>query len=163
MHEKDKQMLADHYLDFYRLAYDMLHNETDVEDVVQESLATTMSHAMLNNPYNYCMRVVRHNCIRLLTRSAYSLPDHLPELRSEEEDGATEKRMQQLWALKDQLPHRVRNILDLYYEKGYTKAEIAEETGTSFAMVTKLFYKGHVRLKKQMEQIEKEQKYNNND
>ena len=35
-------MLADHYLDLYRMAFVLLQNEADVEDVVQEALAVTM-------------------------------------------------------------------------------------------------------------------------
>ena len=43
MRERDKQMLADHYLDFYQMAYTLLHNKEDVEDAVHDALVDTMS------------------------------------------------------------------------------------------------------------------------
>ena len=52
MRESDKQMLADHYLDFYQMAYSVLHNKEDVEDVVQESLAVTMAHTWVKRNYS---------------------------------------------------------------------------------------------------------------
>lgn len=157
MLERDKQMLADHYLDLYRTAYALLKNESDVEDAVQEALAQTMSHVWVNNPYNYCIKVLQNYCYRLLSRKIEILTDNLPEQPIEK--GIDENRLQQLTELKEQLPKRIQDILDMYYVKGYTKAMIVEETGMSMSMVKKLIHKGHSRLRQQMIETDK----NNND
>ena len=128
MRESDKQMLADHYLDFYQMAYSVLHNKEDVEDVVQESLAVTMAHTWVKNPYNYCVKVLRHNCYKMLKKSDYVLVEHLPDMPVVEE-GVDEKRLQTIWRLKNQLPERISKLFDLYYVKGYTHEEISEMTG----------------------------------
>lgn len=153
MHERDKQMLADHYLDFYQMAYTVLHNKEDVEDVVQEALAVTMSHTWVKNPYNYCVKVLRNNCYKLLRRKEYLISDPLPDI-PDDYDGVDEKQLQTLWSLKNQLPDRIRKLFDLHYVKGYTQEEISQITGTSVPMLKKLFNKGHNQLRKQMQEIE---------
>ena len=134
MREQDKQMLADHYLDLYRMAYNVLRNETDTEDAVQEALAITMSHSFLAKPYSYCVRTLYNQCYRLLSKRDYILPDELPDVAQEEDEGVDEYRVQQLYELKKQLPPRVAKILDLYYytstnctKTGHIRA-IGEET-----------------------------------
>ena len=148
-------MLADHYLDFYQMAYSVLRNKEDVEDVVQEALAATMSHTWVKNPYNYCVKVLRHNCYKMLRKKNCILTDQLPDI-PDVNDGVDEQRLLTLWKLKEQLPERINNLFDLHYVKGYTQEEISQLTGTSLTMVKKLFNKGHERLRKQMDKIEKQ-------
>ena len=64
MRERDKQMLADHYLDFYQMAYTILHEEADVEDAVQDALTDTMSQPFVRDPYGYCCRVLKNKCYK---------------------------------------------------------------------------------------------------
>lgn len=155
MREQDKQMLADHYLDLYRMAYNVLRNETDTEDVVQEALAITMSHSFLAKPYSYCVRTLYNQCYRLLSKRDYILPDELPDVAQEEDEGVDEYRVQQLYELKKQLPPRVAKILDLYYVNGLTQAQIAQRQGISEPLVKKLFYKGHEWLRMKMIELDK--------
>jgi DNA-directed RNA polymerase specialized sigma24 family protein len=68
------------------------------------------------------------------------------------------KRVQQLMDVIDTLPKRIRDILYLYYEKGYTKADIAREKGISESMVKKLFQRGQDILREQMIEIDKNDK-----
>lgn len=152
MRESDKQMLADHYLDFYRIAFSILHNKADVEDVVQDALVETMTSPFVVNPINYCTRVLKNNCIKLLKREHYVLVEQLPEIP--DSGGLDEERMQVLWNYKNSLPERIRIIFDLYYEQGYSRHKIAEITNTPMPTVKKLFHKGHARLKKLMKEHE---------
>ena len=152
MRESDKQMLADHYLDFYQMAYSVLHNKEDVEDVVQEALAITMAHTWVTNPYKYCVKVLRHNCYKLKKKN-YILTDRLPDMPIES-DGVDEQRLQTLWKLKSKLPKHMGKLFDLHYVNGYTYEEISATTGISLSMVKKLFKKGHDQLRKQMQEID---------
>jgi len=149
MRECDKQMLADHYLDFYQMAYALLRNETDVEDAVQDALVETMSQPFVKNPYNYCSKVLKNKCLKMLKKNTYILTEHLPDL-PDTPNNLDEQRMQTLWNYKEQLPKRIREILDLYYIKGYTRQQISELTQTSMPTLKKLFHKGHTKLKKRM-------------
>ncbi len=153
-------MLADHYLDFYRMAYNLLRNEADTEDVVQDALAITMSRPFVTKPYNYCVRVLYNRCYRMLSRGDYFLPGDIPDLMVEE-DGIDEYRLRQLQELKEQLPPRIAKVLDLYYVNGFTQAQIAEHQGMSESLVKKLFYKGHKRLRQQIMDIDNKKQYDN--
>ncbi len=153
MREQDKQMLADHYLDFYRMAYTLLHNEADTEDVVQEALAVTMARPFVANPYRYCVKILYNRCYKMLSKKGYYLPGVMPDMAAEE-DGVDEYRLQQIRELKAQLPPRIAKILDLYYVNGFTQTQIAKHQGMSESLVKKLFYKGHQRLRQQLMDID---------
>lgn len=155
MREQDKQLLAEHYLDFYRMAYSLLRNEADTEDVVQEALAATMARPFVAKPYNYCVKTLYNRCYRMLSRRDYSLPDQIPDIVAED-DGKElmEYRLKQLQRLKGQLPARIVEILDLYYVCGLTQAQIAQHKGMSESLVKKLFYRGHKRLRQWMVELE---------
>lgn len=157
MRERDKQLLADHYLDFYQIAFSILRNPADAEDAVHDALVKTMSQPMLKDPYRYCSTIVRNNSVKLLQKCAYSLPHSLPRSLPDDpfaEDDPTETRIQQLWKLKDQLPPRMREILDLYYVKGYSREQIAQHTSLTLSTVNKIFYTGHYKLKQQLLTLE---------
>lgn len=157
MRESDKQMLADHYLDFYQMAYTLLHNKADVEDAVHDALVETMSNPLVTNPYQYCSKVVRNNCRKLLRKEGYMLVEQLPDIPAPE-DHLDEERLRMLWDYKNTLPDRIREIFDLYYEQGYSRHKIAEVTNTPMPTLKKLFRKGHERLKKMMKEHEKQPK-----
>jgi len=149
MRDTDKQMLADRYLDLYRTAYSILHNKTDVEDAVQEALAITMSRTLLGNPYSYCVSVLKNICIKMMLQKEEVLFDNMPDI-AEPETENQRLRTEIISNLWDQLPERICQIFQLYYEKGYSKTKIAHEIGISESMVKKLFNRGHNRIRKEL-------------
>ncbi len=157
MREQDKQMLADHYLDLYRMAYALLHNEADTEDAVQEALAVTMARPFVSKPYRYCVKILYNRCYKMLSKRGYYLPGTMPDM-AVEDDGIDEYRLQQIRELKAQLPPRMAKILDLYYVNGFTQSQIAERQGMSESLVKKLFYKGHERLRQQLMDVDNSNK-----
>lgn len=157
MRDAEKQMLADHYLDLYQIAFAILHNETDVEDAVQEALVITMTRKLWGDPYKYCVRVLRNLCLKMMTRNKEVLVDTIVETPIPEPD-PNSRRVQQLMDAIDTLPKRIRDILYLYYEKGYSKSDIAREKGISETLVKKLFQKGQDILREQMIEMEKNDK-----
>lgn len=153
MREADKQMLADHYLDLYRMAFSILQNETDSEDAVQDALVVTMTRHLWGDPYKYCVAVLRNICIKMKMKNREVLLDNMLDVPAPEE-AVNNKRLQRLEELIDMLPKRIKEILYLYYEKGYSKAEIARQKGISETMVKKLFDRGHNKLREQLIEIE---------
>ena len=153
MREADKQMLADHYLDLYRMAFAILQNETDSEDAVQEALVVTMTRQLWGDPYKYCIAVLRNICVKMKSKNREILLDNMLDIPAPEVD-VNNKRLQRLEELMDLLPKRIKEILYLYYDKGYSKAEIAREKGLSETMVKKLFDRGQNKLKEQLIEME---------
>lgn len=155
MRDADKQMLADHYLDLYQMAYSILHNETDVEDAVQEALAVTMSRHLIGNPYAYCLRVLRNISLKMMYRNREQLIDDMFDIPDfEPNSDINAQRLEMLSKLRESLPKRIETVFYLYYDKGYSKKEIARHEGISESMVKKLFYKGQRRLKQQLLELE---------
>ena len=155
MREADKQMLADHYLDLYQIAFSILHNEADVEDAVQEALAITMSRSLMGDPYAYCIKVLRNTAFKMRRKSPEVLVEQMIDVPEPvPESDQTAQRLEHLSALREKLPRRIKNVLYLYYEKGLSKAQIAQHEGISESMVKKLFYKGHKRLKQEIIEME---------
>ena len=154
MRESDKQMLAEHYLDLYQMAYNVLHNETDSEDAVQEALALTMSQMWLSNPYSYCTKVLYNYCYKLI-RSQYVLVEKQMTLISHE-DKLSEQQLTELWQLKEQLPQQLNEIFNLRYDQGLNVNQISQHTGFSLTKVKKLLRMGHQTLREQYNNIRKE-------
>ena len=153
MREADKQMRADHYLDLYRMAFSILRNETDSEDAVQDALVVTMTRHLWGDPYKYCVAVLRNICIKMKSKNREVLLDNMLDIPAPESD-INSKRLQRLGELLDALPKRIKEILYLYYENGYSKAEIAKQKGISETMVKKLFDKGQNKLREQLIEME---------
>lgn len=157
MRDADKQMLADHYIDLYRIAFSMLHNEADAEDAVQEALVVTMTRQLWGNPFNYCVGVLRRICIKMLSKKSELLLGEYWDIPEDEED-PDRRRLQHLMDVMDELPSRNREILLMHYVDGCSKAEIAKKKGISVTMVKKIFRKGEELLKQLLIETEKNDK-----
>ena len=156
MREADKQMLADHYLDLYQMAYSMLGIGADAEDAVHDALVATMTRHLWGDPYKYCVATLRNICIKMKQSNELLLDIDLDVANPEPDTGS--RRLHRLLDLVEALPERNREILYLYYGDGYSKAEIAKKKGLSETMVKKLFKKGQEKLKKQLLEIEMKDK-----
>lgn len=152
MLDKDKQILVDHYLDFYRIAYSMLRNQSDSEDAVQEALMLTMSRPFVLHPYQYCVSTIKSCCAKILSRNVYSFIDQFPDVP--QVDDPFESRINKLKELVDKLPQRIAELYELYYAQGMTYAQIANAKGISESMVKKLIYRGHKQLRQQILELE---------
>ncbi|MCQ2274029.1 MAG: RNA polymerase sigma factor [Bacteroidales bacterium] len=159
MRDEDKQMLADHYLDFYRMAFAVLRNESDVEDAVQEALARTMSRPFVSNPYQYCVQSLFNCCSAIRRKKKYLSFDQLAETYSEQES-APDYRLAVLQDLQNQLSPRIAHVFQLHYNQGLTVVQIAEKLNVSPSMIKKLMQKGHNQLRKELSEIEKKEIFN---
>lgn len=152
MLEKDKQILVDHYLDFYRMAYAVLQNESDVEDAVQEALAVTMARPFVRNPYLYCKRVLYNNCVKCLSDKELLLLGSVREVPVTESSVST--RLDRIRDLMEQLPQREREFINLFYVQGMTKSQIADDKEISVTMVRRLIARGEKMLRQQILELE---------
>lgn len=149
MREIDRQLLCQHYLDLYQIAYGLLQDETEVEDAVQEALAVTMSKAIVRDPLKYCKMVLRNYCmdrLKYLNRLTIGVKE-----QAETNESIDEKKLIALWKLKEQLPQSESRMLDLHFKDGYTMAEISDMTGMSVALVKKKFAQTYEQLRNQLE------------
>ena len=111
-----------------RLAYSYLHNYSDAEEVLQDTLLQVLRTApTLENPRHekaWLLRVTV-NCCKKLHRSFWrrntvALSESIPALSQEEGE---------LLDLLEGLPEKYRAVLHLYYYEGYATGEIADILG----------------------------------
>lgn len=159
MRESDQHILADHYLDLYRMAYGILHDQSEAEDAVQEALVRTLASPMVQHPLHYCKKVLHHYCIDKL-RDECMLTDKLDKLdvMDATEDTATQQllkvRLEMLDEARKYLPQRTNQLLDMHYVEGLSIQEISEQSGVSIVVVRKLFKRAYRQMRKRINTIE---------
>ena len=57
-----RQLLVDHYLDYYSVAMAILKDDDDAREAVQEGLVKTMMQRHVKDVNGYCVSVVKNNC-----------------------------------------------------------------------------------------------------
>lgn len=152
MRESDQHILAEHYLDLYRMAYSMLRNTAEAEDAVQEALARTFAQPLVQQPLNYCVRVLRNYCLDRL-EAEYVASDAMDSMVSPEEDSkqrVTHVRLQVLEESRDCLPQRTNEMLDMHFVEGLSLPEIAERSGVTLRTVKRLFKKAYRQMRRKI-------------
>lgn len=152
MRESDQHILADHYLDLYRMAYGILHDQSEAEDAVQEALVRTLASPLVQHPLHYCMRVLRNYCIDKL-RDECLLTDKLDTM-SVTEDATAQRlikaRLELLDEARKSLPQRTNQLLDMHYVEGLSIQEISKKSGISIVVVRKLFKRAYRQIRKRI-------------
>ncbi|MDF2721781.1 MAG: sigW [Paenibacillus sp.] len=151
----------------HRLAYRMLHNQHDSEDIVQE----TIVRVYLNlNQYDdnqkfstWIYRIGKNLCIDMLRKKkdVHSLDSQLNDeqnrtlynkLRSDEISPEnrvlTNEFIDQLRKVIDKLSDKYKRIVALYYLHELTLEEISEELGMPVTTVKTRLYRGREQLRK---------------
>lgn len=144
-----RQLLVEHYLDFYSAAYAMLRDEDDAKDAVQEALVRTLVQHGVDDVRNYCMRVVKHLCIDILRRrkTLVSLDSVtlVADLDNDELLRLVEKKKKELSPVE-------KALLELHHEEGYTLSEVAAMLGVSISSTNRLLAAARKKLKEKIEQ-----------
>ncbi|MBP3762663.1 MAG: sigma-70 family RNA polymerase sigma factor [Bacteroidales bacterium] len=143
-----RQILVDHYLDFYSVAVAMLKDDDDAKDAVQEALVRTLVRAGVDDPLRYCMRTVRHLCIDTLRRKKRLHSLDGMELVADVEQ---EELLDILREKKKNLSRTERALLELHYEEGFTLAEMAAITGMSLSNMKRVIAVAKTKMKEEIE------------
>ena len=109
----------------YRVAYSILKNETDAEDIFQETFIKFYKNIekMKNEEYEkaWLIRVTINNCNMLLRkkkiRKEDEITEEIPDTYEEKED---------ILKLVNNLPAKYRLVIYLYYYEGYKISEISK-------------------------------------
>lgn len=140
--------LMDNYADsVLRLAYSYLHNMSDAEDILQETLIQFLKTAptfencrhekawLLRVAGNLSKNKIRYNRIR----QTDELNDTL--IAQERED------LSFVWEAVKTLPEKHREVIHLFYYEGYSTAQIAHILQRNEATVRSDLHRGRTKLK----------------
>lgn len=136
-----------------RLAYSYLHNMSDAEDVLQDTLIQfiktspqfdTVEHErawFLRVAINISKNKIRYNNIRKT--------DELSEIliANESED------LSFVWDAVKQLPTKYSEVVHLFYHEGYSTAQIASILSKKETTVRTLLHRARIRLKNVLEEV----------
>ncbi len=144
-----RQLLADHYLDFYSLAMAMLHDKDDACDAVQEALVSTLTRPISTDPVGYCMQTVRHEAVNIMRRRLKVAG--LKETDSVE-DPDHQLLLKHVETVYKSLPKKMRTIVELYDIDGYTYVEVAKIMRSSKTTVRRIINEAHEIMRTKIEQ-----------
>ena len=140
----------------YRLAFSMLRNHADAQDVTQEVLLKLLrSDAAFRDGDHlraWLIRVTVNQCRDLLRAPWHRRRAELPEEMAEEHASSlSEDRLAVLEAV-GKLPPKLRVAVHLYYYEQYTSAEIARMTGQSEHAVRQQLSRARRKLKEMLKE-----------
>ena len=132
---------AERLLDKYgnsvlRMAYGYLHNMTDAEDIVQETMIRFLNAApAFESPAHEKAWLLRVAANLSKNRIAYNKIRQSDEL-NEEITAEEAEDLSFVWEAVKQLPTQYREVIHLHYYEGYSVREIAKLLGRSEAAVS---------------------------
>lgn len=148
-----ERLLNDHGNSILRLAYSYLHNSSDAEDILQETLIRFLETApALENEAHERAWLLRVAANLSKNRIAYNRVRACDELQ---EQLVLEERedLSFVWEAVRDLPERYREVVHLFYQEGYPTAEIARILGRKEATVRSDLHRGREKLKDILKEV----------
>lgn len=140
---------GDHIL---RYAYSYLHNMSDAEEVLQDTLVRFLHTAPVfetaQHEKAWLMRVAGNLSKNRLSYNKVRMADEL----SEELAADGREELSFVWEAVKALPEKLRAVVHLFYYEGYSTAEIAQILGRNESTVRSDLRRGRARLKETLKE-----------
>ena len=144
-----RQLLVDHYLDFYSVAMAILKDDDDAREAVQEALVKTMLQLRVKDVCSYCVSVVKNECLAMIKRRQRRV--NMDELMLVT-DYEHESLLRIVAEKKEELSEVAKAVVELHDEDGYTLSEVAGMMQMSVSTVKRILSNAHFELRKKIEQ-----------
>lgn len=150
--KEDVNLQAARLLDEYgnsilRLAYSYLHNISDAEDILQDTLIQYIKTAPkltgAAHEKAWLMKVAANLSKNKIQYNQVRRTDELDETLAAEE----RKDLQFVWEAVRQLPDHYREVIHLFHYEGYSTAQIAQMLGRKEATVRSDLRRGRLQLR----------------
>ena len=151
------QTLVERHVDRgYAVAYRILQNGPDAEDVVQDAFLQVWTRREMWQSgrakfSTWLFRVVSNRCIDLLRKPKAETVDELPELEDDACDQSQDLERQEATEFLEQammkLPDQQRIALVFSYNENMSNGEIAEIMDTTVSAVESLLKRGRQKLR----------------
>lgn len=153
VNERATALLDRHGESILRLAYSYLHNQSDAEDILQDTLIQYLrTSPTLESPAHekaWLLRVAGNLSKNLLRAQGYRQADQLEEtlVAQERED------LSYVWEAVKALPVPYREAIHLFYYEGYSTAQIARILDQKESTVRSRLKRGREKLKPLLEEV----------
>lgn len=130
-----------------RVAYTYLHNMSDAEDIVQDTLIKYMSTApQFESSTHEKAWLIRVAANLSKNRIDYNKIRETDEL-NETLEGEEREDLNYVWDAVKSLPQKYREVIHLFHYEGYSTAQIADILGRREATVRSDLRRGRMKLK----------------
>ncbi len=147
LNQRAEQILNIHGDSILRYAYSYLHNMSDAEEVLQDTLVKFLqtAPAFENTQHEkaWLMRVAGNLSKNRLDYNQVRRTDEL----SEELAADDQEELSFVWDAVKALPDKLRAVIHLFYYEGYSTAEIARILSRKEATVRSDLHRGRAKLK----------------
>ena len=152
MNLQAERLLTDYGNHVLRLAYSYLHNMSDAEEILQDTLVQFLKTSpVLDSPEHekaWLLRVAANLSKNRLNYNKIRLSEELnEELVSEERED-----LSFVWEAVKALPINQRETIHLFYHEGYTTAEIGKIFGRRESTVRSDLRRGRIKLKEMLKE-----------
>ena len=148
-----ERMLTEYGNSILRLAYAYLHNYSDAEEVVQDTLIqflrTTPQLTGTEHEKAWLLHVAANLSKNRIAYNKVRAVDELSETLAAEE----REDLSFVWDAVKQLPQVYRETVHLYYEEGYATAEIAHILGRKESTVRSDLRRARAQLKDMLKEV----------
>lgn len=136
-----------------RLAYSYLHNMSDAEDVLQDTLVqyikTEPKFESDSHEKAWFMRVAINISKNKISYNQIRKTDEL----SEDLAAAQAEDLAFVWDAVKELPDKYREIVHLFYQEGYSTSQIAELLSKKETTVRSLLLRARLKLKEVLKEV----------
>ena len=153
VNQQAEALLDRHGESILRLAYSYLHNQSDAEDILQDTLIQYLrTSPTLESPAHekaWLLRVAGNLSKNLLRAQGYRQADQLEEtlVAQERED------LSYVWDAVKALPVPYREAIHLFYYEGYSTAQIAQILDQKESTVRSRLKRGREKLRPLLEEV----------
>ena len=156
--ESFKKEFLPYHRKLYCIAYRLLENAADAEDLVQEAYLKLWDKreglAIISNPEAFSVTLVKNMCFDLLRSGKYALSKQLVELTevhtvSPADNLEIRDEVQQVKNIIARLPEQQQRIVTLRDVKGCSYEEIEHATGLNATNVRVLLSRARKRIREE--------------
>lgn len=152
LNQRAEQVLNTYGNSILRYAYSYLHNMSDAEEVLQDTLVKFLQTAPVfetaQHEKAWFMRVAGNLSKNRLAYNKVRMADEL----SEELAAGGQEELSFVWDAVKALPEKLRAVIHLFYYEGYSTAEIARLLGRNEATVRSDLHRGRTKLKEALKE-----------
>lgn len=152
LNQRAEQILNTYGNCILRYAYSYLHNMSDAEEVLQDTLVKFLQTAPIfetaQHEKAWLMRVAGNLSKNRLSYNKVRMADEL----SEELTAEGHEELSFVWDAVKALPTTLRAVIHLFYYEGYSTAEIARLLRRNEATVRSDLHRGRARLKEALKE-----------
>lgn len=152
LNRRAEQILNTYGNSILRYAYSYLHNSSDAEEVLQDTLVKFLQTAPVfeaaRHEKAWLMRVAGNLSKNRLSYNRVRMADEL----SEELAADGREELSFVWEAVKELPEKSRAVIHLFYYEGYSTAEIARLLGRNEATVRSDLRRGRARLRETLKE-----------